>query len=295
VIAGLRRVAEEFEDRVLIGEIYLPIERLVAYYGTEQDGVHLPFNFALLTTPWTAKAVAEVVLRYEAVLPEGAWPNWVLGNHDRPRVAARIGEARARTAAMLLLTLRGTPTFYYGDELGIGHVEVPEDRVQDPWGKREPGKGVGRDPVRTPMQWDAGPFAAFSTHAPWLPLTPDHRSRNVAAMRADPCSILSLARALLALRRSRPSLARGAWGLLEARDDVLAYERSFGGERTIVVLDFGEGHKSWRIPGGSQGLRVLLSTACDRAGEAVGPMIALRLGEGVILGADHVELRASDP
>ncbi len=285
VIAGLRRVADAFDDRVLIGEIYLPLDRLVAYYGRRLDEVHLPFNFSLITTPWTARAVADVVLAYEAALPEGGWPNWVLGNHDRPRVAARIGEARARTAAMLLLTLRGTPTLYYGDELGLGHVEVLEARVQDPWAKREPGIGVGRDPSRTPMQWDATTYAGFSTSAPWLPLTPDNGTRNVAAMRAQPGSMLSLVRALLAIRRARRSLSHGDWRLLEVRDDILAYERSEGGERTIVVLNFGATISSWTPMPGTARTEVLLSTACDRSGEAIGPKVTLRPDEGVILAA----------
>ncbi len=285
VIAELRRVAEEFGDRLLIGEIYLPLDRVVAYYGKSLDGVHLPFNFALLSTPWTARAVADVILAYEAALPQGGWPNWVLGNHDRPRVAARIGAAAARTAAMLLLTLRGTPTLYYGDELGIGHVEIPDALVQDPWGRREPGLGVGRDPSRTPMQWDASAFAGFSTRTPWLPLTEDHRSRNVASMREDSRSMLSLVRDLLAIRRARRSLAHGAFRLLEVRGDLLAYERSEGGEHTIVVLNFGASPTTWTLDPGPGRTEVLLSTSCGRAEEEAGPEIVLGPDEGAILAA----------
>jgi alpha-glucosidase len=161
-------------NRVLIGEIYLPVERLVAYYGKNLTGAHLPFNFQLLNTAWTAPHIAELIENYEAALPDGGWPNWVLSNHDRPRIAARVGPKQARVAAMLLLTLRGTPTLYYGDELGIGRVEIAPHLIRDPWAKYEPGLGVGRDPARTPMQWDASAFAGFSTHEPWLPLTPDY-------------------------------------------------------------------------------------------------------------------------
>jgi alpha-glucosidase len=116
VIARMRRVIDEFDDRVLIGEIYLPPQRLVAYYGNNLAGAQLPFNFALLSAPWNARAIEKIIADYEAALPAGAWPNWVLGNHDRPRVASRVGPDQARIAAMLLLTLRGTPTLYYGDE-----------------------------------------------------------------------------------------------------------------------------------------------------------------------------------
>ena len=141
----------------------MPLDRLVTYYGRDLAGVHLPFNFSLLETPWNARAVAQLIDRYEALLPSGAWPNWVLGNHDRPRIASRIGQAQARVAAMLLLTLRGTPTLYYGDEIGLPQVAIPADRVRDPFEKNVPGLGLGRDGCRTPMQWDAGAFAGFSS------------------------------------------------------------------------------------------------------------------------------------
>src|SRR5262249_27984607 len=124
LIAELRAVLDQYPDRVLIGEIYLPVERLVTYYGECLVGVRAPFNFALIHAAWNAKAIAALIAEYERVLPTGGWPNWVLGNHDQPRIAARVGAAQARIAAMLLLTLRGTPTMYYGDEIGMPRVEV---------------------------------------------------------------------------------------------------------------------------------------------------------------------------
>ena len=151
--------------------------------------------------------MAELVARYEAALPPGGWPNWVLGNHDQPRIAARVGQAQARIAAMLLLTLRGTPTLYYGDEIGLGHVPIPPGRAQDPWERNEPGHG--RDPERTPMQWDDGQNAGFSAAEPWLPLSEDWPTRNVEGQRSDPASMLTLYRRLLALRRDHAALAVG--------------------------------------------------------------------------------------
>ena len=133
-------------SRVLIGEIYLPLDRLVRYYGAgpQLSGANLPFNFALIQTQWTAAAIAAVINTYEGLLPAGAWPNYVLGNHDQPRLATRIGKLQARAAAMLLLTLRGTPTMYYGDELGMVDVAIARDQVRDPAEKNEPGKGRDR-------------------------------------------------------------------------------------------------------------------------------------------------------
>src|SRR5215218_689746 len=170
IISELRGVVDEFPDRLLIGEIYLPVERLVSYYGRDLRGLHLPFNFALLSAPWNARRLATLIDTYEAHLPRDGWPNWVLGNHDRPRIASRVGPRQAAVAAMLLLTLRGTPTIYYGDEIGMAQAAIPPHRVRDPFELNVPGLGLGRDGCRTPMQWDTSSTAGFTTGQPWLPL-----------------------------------------------------------------------------------------------------------------------------
>ncbi len=283
VIAEMRRVLDEYPERVLIGEIYLPVERLVTYYGKDGRGAHLPFNFQLLETAWNARAIARMIRDYEAALPPGGWPNWVLGNHDRPRIAARVGAAQARVAAMLLLTLRGTPTLYYGDEIGMARVEIPPDRVQDPWERNEPGLGLGRDPVRTPMQWDSGPRAGFTDGEPWLPLGPDHESRNVARSSEDPGSILNLHRRLIALRRERPALAIGDYRSLDAEGTVLAYERRQGDERIVVALNLGSEPAPVDLAGSGSRFRVLLSTGLDREGEEAGAAVGLGADEGLVL------------
>src|SRR5262249_53990547 len=189
VSAESGRCADEFPARLLPGEISLPIARLVASYGRELTGLHLPFNFALLNAPWHARALAKLIAEYERLLPPGGWPNWVLGNHDRPRIASRVGAAQARIAALLLLTLRGTPTIYYGDEIGMEQVAIPDAAARDPVAHNLPGLGLGRDGCRTPMQWDAGRYAGFSTVDPWLPLEDVYQQRNVDALRADDRSI----------------------------------------------------------------------------------------------------------
>ena len=225
VIAEMRRVMDEFPARVLIGEIYLPPERLVTYYGRDLGGAHLPFNFALLSAPWNARAIERIIDDYEAALPRQAWPNWVLGNHDRPRVASRVGHDQARVAAMLLLTLRGTPTLYYGDEIGMQQVAIAPDQVRDPFEKNVPGLGVGRDGCRTPMQWDAAPYAGFSTATPWLPVSGDFRHENVVNLEADARSILNLDKALISLRQQLPALVAGSYVPIAAQGDLLLYRR----------------------------------------------------------------------
>jgi alpha-glucosidase len=282
IAAAMRRIADSCGDRVLIGEVYLPVERLMLYYGRDDAGVHLPFNFQLVGAPWNARGLAAMIAEYEAALPRGAWPNWVLGNHDRPRVAARLGEAQARVAAMLLLTLRGTPTLYYGDELGIGRVDVPPAQVQDPRELREPGLGLGRDPVRTPMSWDATPNAGFTDGTPWLPLHPDWRERNVERLTQAPGSPLVLHRRLLALRRAHRALAIGDIALLDAEGDVLAYERRSGGERLLISLNLGNAPQELALPSWAHQARPLLSTL-EGDPAVVGDRIELRPDEGLIL------------
>ncbi len=199
--------------------------------------MHLPFNFQLIENVWDAAVLRRLIADYEASLPAWGWPNWVIGSHDAPRIAARIGDAQARVAAMLLLTLRGTPTLYQGDEIGIGEVAIPPDRVRDPQELRQPGIGIGRDRSRTPMPWDTSRFAGFSTVEPWLPLNADWPTRNVAAQEAEPGSMLHLYRRLLALRRARTALSLGDMTLLDAPDGVLAYERSHDGQRLRILLN----------------------------------------------------------
>ncbi|MET0220492.1 MAG: alpha-amylase family glycosyl hydrolase [Tardiphaga sp.] len=279
VVTEMRKVIDEFEDRVLIGEVYLPLERLVAYYGKDLSGAHLPFNFALLSAPWNAPAIADLIARYEAALPLGAWPNWVLGNHDRPRVATRVGTAQARVAAMLLLTLRGTPTLYYGDEIGMKQVEIPPDRVQDPFEKNVPGIGVGRDGCRTPMQWGANAHAGFTTGEPWLPLDADYPQQNAGALAADPHSILSLYARLIDLRKRTPELVFGGYEPVATDGAVLAFRRAYDGKPLLVALNFAAEPATLRVDGGE----ILMSTELDRKGENVSGALELRGNEGVIV------------
>ena len=287
IAADMRAIADDYGatergERVLIGEIYLPVDRLMHYYGRDQAGVHLPFNFQLVEAPWRARALATLIANYEAALPPGGWPNWVLGNHDRSRVATRLGQAQARVAAMLLLTLRGTPTLYYGDELGLADVAIPRAMVRDPRELREPGLDLGRDPVRTPMPWDGSEYAGFTAAKPWLPLNADWPSRNVARMTEEPHSILTLYRRLLAIRRAHSALSIGDFALLDSEGDVLAYRRGHGAEQLIVALNLGGQPHLLALPDWAIQIRLLLSTVDDAVAATDGTLM-LRENEGVIL------------
>jgi alpha-glucosidase len=284
VIRGLRAVIDEFPERVLIGEIYLPIERLVTYYGRELCGAHLPLNFSLLEAPWRAQTIAQLVDRYESALPPGGWPNLLLGNHDRPRLATRVGPEQARVAAMLRLTLRGTPTLYYGDEIGMRQVPMAPEVVRDPFEKNVPGLGLGRDGCRTPMQLDASAFAGFSTVAPWLPLAGDFSGSHVAGERADPTSHFNLCRRLIALRRARPALTRGAYRPIAATGDVLAFVREVAGDWVLVALNFGSKPSAVTLPGGAG--TILLSSGGGRDGEILGDSFTVRGHAGAVIALD---------
>ncbi len=214
-------------------------------------------------------------------MPAGAWPNWVLGNHDKPRIASRVGVAQARVAAMLLLTLRGTPTLYYGDELGMTDVPIVAGAVRDPAELRQPGLGLGRDPERSPLPWDASPRAGFTTGEPWLPLG-EHERTNVAVQIADDRSMLALHRRLLALRRTHRALTRGTLTAIQADGNVLSYERSDGEARLKIALNLGGVPQTVAVPQWAR--RLLLSTELDRAShEAVDGRYALRPNEGIVI------------
>ena len=266
----MRRVADRYPGRVLLGEAYGTLDQVMRYYGSALDGFHLPFNFELINAPWSPRHIADYVDAYEAALPPGGWPNWVLGNHDRSRVATRFGPRNALVAAMLLLTLRGTPTIYQGEELGMIDEPVPETMIQDPWALNNPGSGLGRDPVRIPMPWDDGPGRGFTTGTPWLPLS---TVPSVAAQEADAGSMLACYRRLLALRRDEPALNRGDYARLHVDEAVFAYLRSDGASRLAVALNFSGVPQPLPVEG-----RPILSTEGSAR-----PSKTLRPHEGVIL------------
>jgi len=297
---------EAASHRVLIGEIYLPLPELVTYYGRpaqqgpaelpapetpELNGANLPFNFHLILTQWNAAAIVEIVRNYERLLPPGGWPNYVLGNHDQKRLASRIGARQARAAAMLLLTLRGTPTMYNGDELGMEDVPIAPNEVRDPAEKNEPGKGRGRDPERAPMLWVSAPNAGFTTPmaTPWLPIEADWATKNAAVQRGDARSMLTLYRRLLALRRQHDTLHAGAIAEVAAEGDVLRYRRVAlpNGESTDfqVLLNLGAEVATVRCAPGTVVLTTLLDGAGARAGDSDAG-ITLEGGEGLLIALD---------
>lgn len=285
IIRDMRALVDAYAgDRVLIGEIYLEAEKLVKYYGSQLDEVHMPFNFQFITMEgWSAETIRSCVDPYEAMLPTGAWPNWVLGNHDRPRIATRIGRDQIRVAQMLLLTLRGTPTCYYGDELGMENVVVPVEMINDPAGKKNP--LFSRDPERSPMQWDASPNAGFSAAGvqPWLPIAKEYQQQNIEVEQQDLHSYLSLVRALLSLRHSMPALSIGMYtSVLDVPEGCFAFLREHEEQRILVVLNCSGHDLEVTLPHLDQG-RIILATGLDREGKVELSALRLPANEGYII------------
>jgi alpha-glucosidase len=250
-LRALRALIDRYPgERMMVGEVFLFSPEAVATYYGDGDELHLAFNFKPLFTPWWDRSWRATIAETTSVMDaRHAWPTWVLSNHDnaRPRtrydrgaarhgetasVRARRSERRQRSAAVLLLTLRGTPFLYQGDELGLEDAEIPPARAVDPG---------GRDGTRAPIPWSAAADHGWPTtggRETWLPFPPEPDRRNHETLRQDPASILHLYRRLLALRHEHRVLTDGDFELLEAPDGVVAFSRTLGGERWVVAVNF---------------------------------------------------------
>ena len=280
MVREFNRLARPYGEICLIGEIlWYGADRWLRYYGPNGDGFHLPMNLQFMHLPWEAGTIRSAVMELEKMLPEYAWPSWVLGNHDEVRLASRYGRAHTRLAAMLQLTLRGTPILYYGDEIGLENGEIPEEKILDPWGIIV-GPEYSRDGCRTPMQWDASENAGFSTVEPWLPVSADASERNVGRQAADPDSLLNLYRDLIRFRRGEAALQYGALEVLAGPAGCLVYQRRLGAETLWIALNFGG--DPVEVPFSGPGTLVR-STADVGRGGAVEGGVRLEGREGVVV------------
>jgi alpha-glucosidase len=293
LLRELRAIVDERPGRMTVGELF---------DGTLADAAgligpgHLVFDFTLLSLPWSAAAFRGALEARDAAFGLDRWPANVLSNHDQPRQASRFapaddaahpaeGDARAKVAATMLLTLRGTPFLYYGEEIGLRNLSIPSAEAFDPPARRASFlfPWWNRDQARGPMPWTSGAGAGFSTAPPWLPLAPDADRRNVAAQAGDPASVLATYRRLLRLRRETPALHRGDQELLRQDDgDVLVYRRSSEGS-ALVALNFASRPATIVVPtapaGGSW--QAAFSTTGRPAG-AIGETVGLAPLEGLI-------------
>jgi alpha-glucosidase len=288
IIRSWRRLLDQYSERTMVGEVYLfELPRLAAYYGTGHDELPLAFNFSFLWSPWAAAAFRAQVEQIEVLLPPGAQPTYVLSSHDAPRYRSRFddphwGAARARVAAIMLLTLRGTPFLYYGEEIGMRDAFIPPERICDPVGKRFP--FLNRDPERTPMQWSDTAGAGFTDASEsWLPIATDFEAVNVARQSRDPRSHLTFYRQLIWFRKQHVALRRGTYRALVGPPDTFVYLREHANQRLLIALNFAATSCTVTLRDLAGG-RLELSTDYDRRPGPV-QLGALELGpvEGVVV------------
>ena len=279
----LRRLLDAYPERYAVGETHLPtLEKTVSYCGP--DKLHAAFSFDLtpasLYSPWNPGWLRKRFTARERVFEAaGVWPTTVMSNHDLPRAASRYGrdeqDDQVRIAMTLLLTMRGTPFLYYGEEIGMRDISLKRHEVLDPPGKKFWPFYKGRDGCRAPMQWDASPNGGFSAARPWLPVNPDYTARNVEAQRADPGSLFNFTRTLLRLRKELPALHRGSMAFLKGTPrDVLAYLRETPGQTVLVAANFGNAPAGFRLPEGKWEV-VLTSGPLDTPGRLPAGQVCL--------------------
>ena len=237
VLRALRATIKDRPETVLVGEASSDTPGgPAAFYGTGTDELHEVFDFRLLRSRWQADRFRRLILESDRAVPRGGWPTVVFSNHDQSRHIDRYGKGgdpvrRARAAALLLFTLRGTPFLFYGEELGLRDGKLRRSDLRDPYTIRYWPWKKGRDPARTPMPWDDSPQAGFTTGTPWLPLSLDWRHTNVACEQRDAGSMLSLYKRLIRLKKSSQALMAGTYEPVETGPkECLLYQRVFQAE-----------------------------------------------------------------
>lgn len=267
IIQSWRKLLDSYSSstprqRFMVGEVYDEISTVISYYGTDANEFNFPFNFFLLeNTNWTGSAVGGIISQWLDAMPPGGWPNWVLGNHDKSRIASKAGVGLARALNMLLLTLPGTPTTYYGEEILMTDVYVPPPQRRD--------RFANRDPERTPMQWNTSANAGFTTGDPWLPLPDNYTEFNVEVEREDECSMLTLYKALASLRAHNIALQYSGYELLLNTTSTLTYRRYHASstDEFLVAINFSKEPISLGFTSDRVVLKyptIALSSACAR-------------------------------
>lgn len=277
---------------LIVSEAYLGIKQMQKLYkACRNHPIHAPFNFNLMTLPWGAESFGDWIDTYEASLGPADVPNYVLGNHDRSRLASRLGQPRARLIAMLQLSLRGLPVVYYGDELGMENSVVRGASERDPWGLQVPGYGLGRDMARGPMPWSVQKHYGFTEAEPWLPAATNAQSAAVSLQRRDPESMFSLYRQMIHLKATMPALYEGRYERIKTDStDIYAFERSSNDDRCIIVLNFAANATKVSLHGDPEGI-LLTSTHVVDGSPDRGKLGRLRLEayEGRIYHVEHAK------
>lgn len=263
----LGAVIADYPERFMMTEAYpekrIDVGEYMRFYKNYNNKIAAPFNFEMIYLPWKADAYKRFIDDFQAALRLGDLPIYVLGNHDRSRVASRLGTQQACVAAMMLLSLPGLLFIYYGEELGMKDTAVPQDKVRDPWGKGSPSFNFGREPVRTPMQWNSQKYAGFSEVDPWLPVANDYKEINVENESVDSRSILNLYRKLIHYRKNSPALLKGDYLPLDINNkQIFAFIRGHKSEKILVLLNFSK--EEQKVISNFKKAKVVYNTQLDK-------------------------------
>ncbi len=268
---AMRALADKYEDKMLVGEIFInDVDEAVKYYGENNDGMHLVFNFAFMHSKFKASSFKKNIQNWLDVTKDKGWPSYFLSNHDIPRHISRYAKgkwtlARAKLAIALLLTLKGTPFIYMGEEIGMLDVKIKKHQLMDSVGKHYFPFHRGRDRARTPLQWTSEEYAGFSKQEPWLPVHKDYKEINVEQAERDPNSLLHTYRKLIWLRKKTEALGLGEFAFYEkAPKNVLAYFRTTEQETVLVALNMGKQKRILSLDADYQRAQVLFSTSGDK-------------------------------
>jgi alpha-glucosidase len=242
VLKNIRKIVDENPDGYTVGETFLSTPEKAAKYCAP-GLLHAAFNFGYLECKWNPKAFATVIHKWEDVLQEGSWPTYVLNNHDVRRTGTRFTKGEddriLKNAAVLLLTMRGTPFMYYGEEIGMRDIPIKRSEIQDPIGKKYWPFHVGRDGCRSPMQWDESANAGFTSGKPWLPVHVNADLRTVKSQMADEQSLWHVYKQVLQLRKAYSVLRYGMFQPVTfEQKTLLAYLRQDNEQTILVIINF---------------------------------------------------------
>lgn len=273
LLKDMRELVDSYGEKLLLGEVGSDrnTEMATRYYGKNNDGLHLSFNFDFLHSPWNANSFKRIIMEWEKGLPSWAWPTYVLSNHDVVRHISRYcrgvnSEACAKVAISMLLTLHGTPVIYYGEEIGMKEGNIPKRLLKDPTGKRFWPLFQGRDGCRTPMQWDNSANAGFSNISPWLPVNRGYKTNNVKFQHDEPDSLLNTYRKLIWFRKKSPALTSGSLEFVNTNNGkVLGYKRITDNDFMTILLNFSEKEEAIQFSE-EQKLSICLSLNSRRSG-----------------------------
>lgn len=270
------------KDKFIVSEIYAGIPEMMDMYRACMQKNHAPFNFNLMTTPWIASEYRKFIDDFEKALEPGDWPNYVFGNHDRSRLATRMGEDKLRAIATILLTLRGMPFIYYGDEIGMTNAKITGKNITDEFSRQVKDPKFARDPERSPMQWNKEKYAGFSNKKPWIPLSDEYQEKNVETELENPRSLLNLYKKIINFRNQSEALMIGSYQSLDTKSkDIFSYVREYEGEKILTMINFSEKTVEESLP--FQSAKIVCGSNLDRAeGEKVSGDILFRPFEAYI-------------